>query len=63
MPAHATDTSAHISTDKILLDRQAKTDEPYKNRLSHAEFPIIAPAPTIKIPVPKKKDEAMDMPK
>ena len=31
--------------------------------LSMEELPNIAPAPIIKIPVPKKKDEAIEIPK
>ena len=46
-----------------LLMRQAKTDEPYKNMFSTEEFPKIAAIPMISIPVPKKKLEAMEIPK
>ena len=55
----ATEQIKHIITDRKLLDKQAKTDEPYKKILSIAEFPSIAAAPIIKIPVPKKKDDAI----
>ena len=46
-----------------LLDKQAKTDEPYKKILSIGEFPTIAATPIIKMPVPKKKDDAIETPK
>ena len=53
----------HIRIDKKLLDKQAKTDEPYKKMLSIAELPRIAAAPIIKIPVPKKNDERIEIQK
>lgn len=62
MTAHATETTRHTSNVTIVLERHAYTDEPYKNRLSREEFPTTA-APIIRIPVPKKKEEAMEIPK
>ena len=61
--AQEVETIRQITTDKKLLDKQAKTDEPYKKILSKLEFPKIAAAPTIKIPVPKKNDDAIEMAK
>lgn len=52
-----------IITERKLLDRQAKTDDPYKKILSNPELPTIAPAPIIKIPVPRKNDRAIEIPK
>ena len=48
---------------KILLVKHAETDAPYKNTLKIGELPTIAPTPIINIPVPKKKDAAIDIPK
>lgn len=50
-------------TDKTPLDKQAETDEPYKKIFKMAELPKTAPAPMITIPVPKKKDEAIEIQK
>ena len=47
----------------MLLERHAKTDEPYKKIFNNDEFPMMAAAPIIRIPVPKKKEEAMEIPK
>ena len=53
-----------MTSDKKLLLKQALTDEPYKKMLRiEDDFPKIAPAPIIKMPVPKKKDEAIETPK
>ena len=52
-----------FSMVKKFPDRQAKTDEPYKKTLSIGEEPTIAAAPIIKIPVPKKKQDSIDIPK
>ena len=50
-----------------LLDRQAFTDEPYRKMLRKEEgrerLSTIAAAPMIRIPVPKKKEEAIEIPK
>ena len=46
-----------------LLVKQANTDEPYKNTFRIGVLPTIEPTPITKIPVPKKKDDAMDTPK
>ena len=46
-----------------LLDKQANTEDPYKKIFNIGEFPTIAATPIIKIPVPKKKDDAIEMPK
>ena len=54
------DTARHIKTVKRLLERHANTDEPYKKIFKTLELPKIAAAPIIKIPVPKKKDDAID---
>ena len=45
----------HTNKVIILLDKQAYTEEPYKKIFNKEEFPIIAAAPTINIPVPKKE--------
>ena len=45
------------------LDKQAETDEPYKKIFKMAELLSIAPAPIIKIPVPKKNDDAIEIQK
>ena len=50
-------------TDKKLLDKQAYTEEPYKKIFNIAEFPSIAAAPIINIPVPKKNDETIEIQK
>ena len=63
MTDQATEHNKHIITDKKLLDKQAKTDEPYKKIFKIAEFPSIAAAPIIKIPVPKKNEEAIEIQK
>ena len=63
MTDQVTEHNKHIRTDKKLLDKQAKTDEPYKKILSIAEFPRIAAAPIIKIPVPKKNDARIEIQK
>ena len=51
----------------ILLTRQAFTDEPYRNMFSKNvgmdSFSTMAATPIISIPVPKKKLEAMEIPK
>ena len=46
-----------------VAERQAYTDDPYKNTFRSGVFPAIAPTPTSSMPVPKKKDEAIDIPK
>ena len=51
----------------ILLARQAFTLEPYrnafKNQVGRDSPSTIAATPIIRIPVPKKKDYAIDKPK
>ena len=47
----------------MLLERHANTDEPYKKILRPTLLPIIAAAPIIKMPVPKKKLDAIEIPK
>ena len=46
-----------------LLDKQANTDEPYKKILSIGELPTTAATPIIKIPVPKKNDDTIEIQK
>ena len=45
----------------MLLLKQAYTDEPYKNMFKIGEFPSTAAAPIIKIPVPKKNEEIIEV--
>ena len=47
----------------MSLDKQALTDEPYKKIFKTLEFPKIAAAPTINMPVPKKNEEAIEIAK
>ena len=63
MTVHAAEHTRHKSRVTILLERQAYTEEPYRKILSTELFPIIAAAPMIRIPVPKKKEEAIEIPK
>ena len=63
IPAQQTETTRQITTDKILLERQALTEDPYKKILSTLELPRIAAAPIINIPVPKKNDDTIDIAK
>ena len=58
-----TDTSEQINNVNKLLLKQANTDEPYKKIFKIDEFDVKAPKAIIKIPVPKKNDEAIDTPK
>ena len=54
-----------IQTTRVInvLDKQAYTLEPYKNKFNKVELPKIAAAPIINMPVPKKKLEAIEIPK
>jgi len=56
-----------MSSVPMLLTRQALTDEPYRKMLRKAvgidRFSTMAATPMIRIPVPKKKLEAIEMPK
>lgn len=54
-----------MQTSKVTMldDKQANTLEPYKKMFKKAEFENIAPAPMINIPVPKKKQLAIEIPK
>jgi len=57
----------HVNKVPMLLVKQAFTLEPYKNIFNNdesiAKLSIIEAAPIIKIPVPKKKLEAIEIPK
>ena len=53
----------HVKRVSILLERQALTEDPYRKIFKIAEFPSMAAPPIIKIPVPKKKQDAIDIPK
>ena len=50
-----------------MPERQAFTEEPYRNIFrkndGSARFSTTAAAPIIRIPVPKKNEEASDIPK
>ena len=50
-------------SDKKLLDKHAKTEDPYKKMFKMAELPRMAAAPIINIPVPKKNDETIEIQK
>ena len=63
MSDQATEQMIHTIKVITFADRHAYTDEPYKNTFSNDEFPKIAATPIIRIPVPKKKLDAMEMPK
>ena len=63
MTVHAREHTRQTTSVKGVADRQAYTEEPYRKILRIEELPIIAAAPIIKIPVPKKKLDAMEMPK
>ena len=52
-----------VPSVRILPDRHALTDEPYRNMFSAELLPKIAAAPMIGIPVPMKKLAPMDIPK
>ena len=64
---HKTETKTQVRSVPKSLTRQALTDEPYKNKfkkdVGRDIFSTIAAAPIIKIPVPKKKLEAIETPK
>ena len=60
---HEAEHNRHIITDKKLLERQAKTDEPYRNIFKIPELPRIAAAAIIRIPVPKKNEEIIEIQK
>ena len=53
----------HTSNVTIVLDKHAYTLAPYKKMFNIELFPKIAAAPIIKIPVPKKKLDAIEIPK
>jgi len=53
----------HVIRVTKLLVKQALTDEPYKKKFKIGELPTTAATPIIKIPVPKKKLDAIDTPK
>lgn len=60
MTAHTAETNRHTSTVTKSLLRQANTELPYRKMFSTEEFPKIAAAPMMKIPVPKKNEDAME---
>ena len=61
--AQAQDTTRQSRTVTKSQDKQALTDEPYRKMFKIAEFPRIAPAPIITIPVPKKNDDMIEIQK
>ena len=63
MTAQDTETTKQVKSVTIPLDKHAATDEPYKKIFKMLEFPNIAPAPMIIIPVPKKNEEAIEIQK
>ena len=62
MIAQTTEISRQVKIVVMLLERHAKTEEPYRNILRAAEFPTIPAAPMISMPVPRKNERAIDMP-
>ena len=63
MTAQATEHTRHTIKVTTVLERHAYTDAPYKKIFNRELFPKIAAAPMIRIPVPKKKEDAMEIPK
>ena len=63
MAVHAAETTMQISRFKSVPDRQAYTEEPYRNMLRSELLPIIAAAPIIGMPVPMKNEAATEIPK
>ena len=63
MIVHATETATHTSMVTMLLERQAYTEEPYRNTFRSELLPMMAAAPMMGIPVPMKKEAATETPK
>ena len=65
MTAQATLTTRHTTSVSGVALRQAYTEDPYRKpfRTLPREFPRIIPIAMMGRPVPKKKEEAMEIPK
>lgn len=61
--AHVVEHTVQTNTVIMFPDKQAYTEAPYKKILSIELLPIMAAAPIMSIPVPKKNDAIIEIPK